>query len=75
MERTKKELFARRALVAFLDNERDVNATDGLAYLVAEDLLNKRAEAGDPGWLENLDELQTAILNYCIEQEELADDC
>lgn len=65
--------FAKKALAAFLDNERDKGASEGLAYEVADSLLEEANEGGK-GCLKNLPALKQAILNRCIEQEQQAQD-
>lgn len=64
--------LVRYALTAFLDNERDKGAQDGLASEIAETLLSRIEKGGDLG---NLSPVQRSLLDYLVELELLAQDC
>lgn len=65
--------FAKAALSAFLDNEGDQGATDGIGFIIAESLLRQAEAAGDGSCFASLPEMERAILNYCIKQERNAE--
>jgi hypothetical protein len=65
--------FAKRALAAFLDNERDKGAEEGLAFEVAESLLDEACKGG-ASCLEGLPPIKKAILDHCVEIERQGED-
>lgn len=63
------------ALTAFMDNESDKGASEGLAFEIAKSLLKEIKEAGFLSF-KNMPALKRALLAYCIEQEQNAiEDC